>query len=99
MEVISVINLKNICVGLDVYKAKNRITRLFPSMENRIDVEFVEADCRRFMVLDCEYNDKENIIKLFFKFSNKIPHIFRTQEFNRIRRNVTCCDITQVVIC
>ena len=86
MEVISVINLKNICVGLDVYKAKNRITRLFPSMENRIDVEFVEADYRRFMVLDCEYNDKENIIKLKVASKNPIRHlpsIYQENDFLR----------------
>lgn len=87
MEVISVINLKNICVGLDVYKAKNRITRLFPSMENRIDIEFVEAECRRFVVLDCEYNDKENIIKLKVASKNPIRHLPSIYQENDFLRN------------
>lgn len=87
MEVISVINLKNICVGLDVYKAKNRITRLFPSMENRIDIEFVEAECRRFVVLDCEYNDDKEIIKLKVASKNPIRHLPSIYQENDFLRN------------
>ena len=53
MEINSELNLRDICVGLDLYKAKNRIIRLFPFMENRIDVEYIESEYQKFIVVGC----------------------------------------------
>lgn len=67
--------LKKICVGLDVYKARNRIQRLYPALTGRIDIEFVESAARRFIVVDCIYNKSRNFILLKATSNNPIRHL------------------------
>ena len=75
MEIENEEQLKKICIGLDVYKAKNRIHNLFPGMEDRVDIEFVESDYRRFVVTDCEYDKDTRMIKLKVTSNNPIRHL------------------------
>lgn len=86
MEINSELNLRDICVGLDLYKAKNRIIRLFPFMENRIDVEYIESEYQKFIVVDYEYDDKNKKIKLKVTSKNPIRHlpsIYQENDFLR----------------
>lgn len=86
MEIENEDQLKKMCIGLDVYKAKNRIHNLFPEMENRIYIEFVESDYRRFVVIDCEYNKNTRMIKLKATSNNPIRHlpsIYQENDFLR----------------
>ena len=75
MEIENEEQLKKICIGLDVYKAKNRIHNLFPGMEDRVDIEFVESDYRRFVVTDCEYDKDTRMITLKVTSNNPIRHL------------------------
>lgn len=86
MEIARAEQLRKLCVGLDVYKAKNRIHTVFPELEKRIAVEFVEADYRRFVVIDCEYDEKSKMITLQAASNNPIRHlpaIYQDNDFLR----------------
>ena len=43
MEIELISEIRKLCIGQNVYKAKNRIIRLYPSMINKIDIEFIES--------------------------------------------------------
>lgn len=75
MEVDIEAQLKKICIGLDVYKAKNRIQRLYPSIAERIDIEFVESSASRFVIVDCTYSKNRNSVLLKATSSNPIRHL------------------------
>ena len=86
MEITTLEQIKNVCVGLDIYKAKNRISRLYPDFENRVEIEFVESEYRRFIVIDCEYRNEEE--KLILKVTSKnpikyLPSIYQENDFLR----------------
>lgn len=75
MEVGIEAQLKKMCVGLDVYKARNRIQCLYPSLAERIDIEFEESSARRFVVVDCAYSKSRNSILLKATSNNPIRHL------------------------
>lgn len=75
MEVDIEAQLKKMCVGLDVYKARNRIQCLYPSLAERIDIEFEESSARRFVVVDCTYSKSRNSILLKATSNNPIRHL------------------------
>lgn len=75
MEVGIEAQLKKMCVGLDVYKARNRIQCLYPSLAERIDIEFEESSSRRFVVVDCVYSKSRNSILLKATSNNPIRHL------------------------
>lgn len=86
MEIESLEQLKNICVGLDVYKAKNRILNLFPQYSDKIDIEFVESNYRRFVVIDCSINSQNKIL-LKATSNNPIRHLPSMYQENDFLRN------------
>lgn len=65
--------IKKMCIGLDVYKAKNRLQLLCPRLAENIDIEFVESNYRRFVVTDISFNNGS--IKLFATSNNPIRHL------------------------
>lgn len=75
MEIDIEAQLKKICIGLDVYKVQNRIQHLYPSLAERIDIEFVESSARRFVVIDCAYSKNRNSILLKATSNNPIRHL------------------------
>lgn len=89
MEIDAVIieNIKRIVVGLDVYKAKNRIENLYPELKNKIDIEFVESKYQRFIVIDCDYNEKNNAVKIKATSNNPIRHLPSMYQENSFLRN------------
>ena len=86
MEVDIEAQLKKMCVGLDVYKARNRIQCLYPSLAERIDIEFEESSSRRFVVVDCGYSKSLNSIILTSTSNNPIrqlPSMYLENDFLR----------------
>lgn len=76
--------IKKMCIGLDVYKAKNRLQLLCPDLAKNIDIEFIESPYRRFIVTDVKINN--GIIRLVATSNNPIRHlpsIYQENEFLR----------------
>lgn len=87
MEVTSEKELKKICVGLNVFKAKNRIKLLYPSLSDKIDLEFVESNAQRFIVIDCKYDKSSKSLKLIATSKNPIRHLPSMYQDNDFLRN------------
>lgn len=86
-------NLKTQYAGLNLYKAKKKIRREFPSLEeDQIDVHYEESDYPRFTVLDCSYDDdasrghKRPRIKLKAASPNPIRHLPSNYQANDFLR-------------
>ena len=76
--------IKKMCAGLDVYKAKNRLQLLCPEIAQKIDIEFVESKYRRFIVTDISFTN--GIVKLVATSNNPIRHlpsIYQENDFLR----------------
>ena len=76
--------IKQNCVGLDIFSAKNRIFSMFPQLsENEIEITYQESDYRRFIVTDCKVLEDEKIM-LYATSNNSIqylPSIFQENDF------------------
>lgn len=86
MEIELISEIRKLCIGQNVYKAKNRIIRLYPSMINKIDIEFIESTKTRFIVTDCLYDERNESILLKVTSSNPIkylPSIYQDNDFLR----------------
>ncbi|ERJ94008.1 phage tail protein [Treponema lecithinolyticum ATCC 700332] len=78
--------LYSLCVGLSLYKAKNRLLRMFPFLEEQdIETIFAESDAVRFQVLSCSWkNSKQKKIELTVSSPNPIRHLpsnYQTNDF------------------
>lgn len=80
-------NIKRIVVGLDVYKAKNRIENLYPELKNKIDIEFVESKYQRFIVIGCDYDEEKHAVKIKATSNNPIRHLPSMYQENAFLRN------------
>ena len=68
--------LKKCCVGLDVYKARNRIKKILPELdEHGIDITFRESDFPRYTVIDCVYDAQKNSVMLYAASGNPVTHL------------------------
>ncbi len=76
--------IKQACIGLDVFKAKNRLISLYPSIsEKDIEITYQEADFKRFIVTDCNLT-KDGKIMLFATSKNimrYLPSNFQENDF------------------
>ena len=76
--------IKQTCVGLDVFSAKNRLFSLYPQLnESDIEITYQESDYRRFIVTDCKLT-AGNKIMLFATSKNAIrylPSNFQENDF------------------
>jgi phage tail-like protein len=80
--------LKRYCIGLDVYKARNRILHLCPEItEPDIDITFRESPDRRFVVTDCTYDTQRRKVMLFATSKNPIRHLPSNYQENDFLRN------------
>jgi phage tail-like protein len=80
--------LKKNCVGLDVYKARNRIRKIMPELDERcIDITFRESDLPRYTVIDCEYDVPKNSVMLYAASGNPITHLPSNYQENDFLRN------------
>lgn len=87
MEVTSEKELKKICIGLNVFKAKNRLKLLYPSLSDKIDLEFVESNAQRFTVIDCKYDKSQKKLTLKATSNNPIRHLPSMYQDNDFLRN------------
>lgn len=87
MEIETIKKLKKMCIGLDVYKAKNRICSFFPYLSEKVDIKFVESSYRRFIVIDCTYNEQNNSLLLTATSNNPIRHLPSMFQENDFLRN------------
>jgi phage tail-like protein len=80
-------NVQSPYAGLDLYKARKKILRDFPFLEeNDIDIHYEESDYQRFTVLGCNYDHAQKRMKLKVSSHNPIRHLpsnFQTNEFLR----------------
>ena len=86
MEIAILEKIKKIVIGLDVYKAKNRIARLYPDLADKINIEFIESEYKRFMVVDCYYDEINKNLMLKVTSKNPIrylPSIYQENDFLR----------------
>lgn len=72
--------LNSLCCGLDLYKAKNRLLRIFSDNkidmnEENIDICYEDSLYPRFTVLKCEYKRNTNCVLLTVASSNPIRHL------------------------
>lgn len=78
--------IRQICVGMDVFSAKNRLFSMYPYMNDRdIEITYQESDCRRFIVTDCKLSENAKIM-LYVTSKNSIrylPSIFQDNDFLR----------------
>jgi len=80
--------VKKECIGLDVYKARNRIRQIMPGFDERaIDITFRESDLPRYTVLDCEYSGKKNSVMLYAASGNPIVRLPSNYQENDFLRN------------
>ena len=67
--------IRQTCVGLDVFSAKNRLFSLYPQLSDTdIEITYQESDYRRFIVTDCKITN-ENKIMLFATSKNAIRYL------------------------
>ena len=76
--------IKQTCVGLDIFAAKNRLFSLYPDLkEDDIEITYQESDYRRFIVTDCKLlNDKK--VMLYATSKNAVrylPSNFQENDF------------------
>ena len=68
-------DIKNMCMGLDVFKARNRIFHKYPFLADRLEIQFIESPYDRFIVIDCEYDDEDKKVLLKVTSKNLIRHL------------------------
>lgn len=80
-------NIQSRYAGLDIYKARKKILRDFPDIEDdQIDIRYVESDYPRFTVLNCRYDEAKKRLKLTVSSHNPIRHLpsnYQNNEFLR----------------
>jgi phage tail-like protein len=80
--------LKKGCIGLDVYKARNRVRKILPELDEQcIDITFRESDLPRYTVIDCVYNEQRNTVMLYAASGNPIMHLPSNYQENDFLRN------------
>ena len=66
--------IRQTCVGLDIFSAKNRLFSLYPQLnETDIEITYQESDYRRFIVTDCKLTNGK--IMLFATSKNAIRYL------------------------
>ena len=61
---------------LDLYRARNRILRFYPHLEEKdIDVTYVDENTRRFTVLKCTYDIREGKVRIVAVSGNPVRHL------------------------
>jgi phage tail-like protein len=80
--------LKKNCIGLDIYKARNRIRKILPELdEHCIDITYRESDLPRYTVLDCRYDMHKNSVMLYAASGNPITHLPSNYQENDFLQN------------
>lgn len=80
--------LNSLCIGLDLYTAKNRLLRIIPDLEPEdIDITFVETDAECFKVLSCACNPIQKKIMLTVSSYNALRHLPSNYQNNIFLRN------------
>jgi phage tail-like protein len=80
--------LSALCVGLDLFKARNRILRVCPDLEEGdIDVTYADEAARRFTVLRCAYDPSGNKVRIVAASGNPIRHLPSNYQANEFVRN------------
>ena len=80
--------LASICTGLDVYRAKSRLFKMYPALsDSDIDIRYQESSVARFTVLACTYDEAQKRICLTVATSNPIRHLPLNYQSNVFLRN------------
>jgi len=67
--------IKQTCVGLDVFSAKNKLFSLYPQLnESDIEITYQESDYRSFIVIDCKVTADKKIM-LYATSKNAIRYL------------------------
>ena len=76
--------IKQTCVGLDLFAAKNRLFSLYSDLkEDDIEITYQESDYRRFIVTDCKIIDNKKVM-LYATSKNAVrylPSNFQENDF------------------
>ena len=76
--------IKQSCVGLDLFAAKNRLFSLYPDLkEEDIEITYQESDYRRFVVTDCKILNNQKVM-LYATSKNAVhylPSNFQENDF------------------
>lgn len=68
--------LSSLCTGLDVYRATNRLLRIFPFLEkNDIDIVYEESDVKRFTIMRTSYNKNTKKVLFTVASANPVRHL------------------------
>ena len=82
------VHLASICTGLDVYRAKSRLFKMYPALsDSDIDIRYQESSVARFTVLACTYDEAQKRICLTVATSNPIRHLPLNYQSNIFLRN------------
>lgn len=80
--------LFSLCTGLDVYRASNRLLRIFPFLDMQdIDVTYEESDIKRFTILKCTYDRIKRKVRFTVASANPIRHLPSNYQSNAFLRN------------
>jgi len=80
-------NIKSRYTGLDIYKARKKIKREFPQLdEKKIDIKYVESPYPRFTILKSNYNEADGNIELEASSGNPIRHLPSNYQSNDFLR-------------
>jgi len=76
-------SIRQSCVGLNVYQAKNKILSLCPELsESDIDITYQESEYKRFIVTDCKFiNGKMMLYATSKNPIRNLPSIFQENDF------------------
>jgi phage tail-like protein len=81
-------NIKSRYVGLDIYRARKKIARDFPQLdEKNIDIHYIESQYPRFTVLNSAYNETNGNIELEASCGNPIRHLPSNYQNNNFLRS------------
>ncbi|MDR0320541.1 MAG: phage tail protein [Treponema sp.] len=80
--------VKSRYVGLDIYRARKKIMRDFPQVdEKKIDIHYVESLYPRFTVLKSAYNEDSGLIELEAASGNPLRHLPSNYQGNEFLRS------------
>lgn len=86
MEIESAGLIKKLCVGLDLFKAKNLIAKIYPTLEADVEIKYVESEYKRFIVIDCSYDTGRKKAVLTVTSTNPIVHLPSMYQENDLLR-------------
>jgi phage tail-like protein len=80
-------SIKSRYAGLDIYRARKKIMRDFPQLdEKNIDIHYIESPYPRFTVLKSSYNEANGNIELEVSCGNPIRHLPSNYQNNNFLR-------------